>query len=33
MTDHPAPQPADIAALMRDHGGRWQIEYTEELNV
>jgi hypothetical protein len=33
MTDHPAPQPADIAALMRDHGGAWQIEHTENLDV
>jgi hypothetical protein len=32
MTDHPA-QPTEIAALMRDHGGTWQIEHTEELNV
>jgi hypothetical protein len=28
MNDHPAPQPAEVAALMRDHGGRWQIEHT-----
>jgi hypothetical protein len=33
MTDHPAPQPAEIAALMRDHGGAWQIEYTASLDV
>lgn len=33
MTDHPSPQPAEIAALMQDHGDRWQIEHTEELNV
>jgi hypothetical protein len=29
MTDHLAPQPADVAALMRDHGERWQIEHTD----
>jgi hypothetical protein len=33
MTDHPAPQPAEVAALMRDHGGRWQIELTADLGV
>jgi len=33
MTDHSAPQPADIAALMRDHGDRWQIEHNPGLAV
>jgi hypothetical protein len=32
MNDHPA-QPAEIAALMHDHGERWQIEHTDDLNV
>ena len=32
MTDHPA-QPAEIAALMHDHGERWQIEHEPGLNV
>ena len=32
MTDPPA-QPADIAARMHDHGGRWQIEHTAELDA
>jgi hypothetical protein len=32
MTDHPA-QPAEIAALIHDHGERWQIEHTGDLNV
>jgi hypothetical protein len=32
MNDDPA-QPAEIAALMRDHAGTWQIEHTEDLNV
>jgi hypothetical protein len=32
MTDLPA-QPADIAALIHDHGERWQIEHTGDLNV
>ena len=33
MTDHPAPPATEIAALMRDHGGRWQIEHTAELGA
>jgi hypothetical protein len=28
MADHPAPQPAEAAALLHEHGGRWQIEHT-----
>jgi hypothetical protein len=32
MNDDPA-QPAEIAALMHDHGERWQIEHTGDLNV
>jgi hypothetical protein len=32
MNDHPA-QPAEIAALIHDHGERWQIEHTGDLNV
>jgi hypothetical protein len=32
MTDHP-PQPAEIAALIHDHGEHWQIEHTGDLNV
>ena len=33
MTDHPPPPAAEIAALRHDHGGRWQIEHTEELDA
>jgi hypothetical protein len=32
MNDHPA-QPAEIAALMRDHGGTWQIEHDTGMDV
>jgi hypothetical protein len=32
MNDHPA-QPAEIAALIHDHGERWQIEHTGDLDV
>jgi len=32
MTDHPA-QPAEIAALIHDHGEQWQIEHDPGLNV
>ena len=32
MNDHP-PQPAEIAALIHDHGEHWQIEHTGDLNV
>jgi len=32
MSDHPA-QPAEIAALIHDHGERWQIEHTGDLDV
>jgi hypothetical protein len=32
MTDHPA-QPAEIAALIHDHGERWQIEHDPGLDV
>jgi len=28
MADHPAPQPAEVAALLHKHSGRWQIEHT-----
>ncbi len=32
MNDHPA-RPAEIAALIHDHGERWQIEHTGDLDV
>ena len=32
MTDHRA-QPAEIAALMHDHGERWQIEHDPGMDV
>jgi hypothetical protein len=32
MSDHP-PQPAEIAALIHDHGEHWQIEHTGDLDV
>jgi hypothetical protein len=32
MTDLPA-QPADIAALIHDHGEQWQIEHESGLDV
>ena len=32
MNDHPA-QPVEIAALIHDHGERWQIEHTGDLDV
>jgi hypothetical protein len=32
MTDHPA-QPAEVAALLHDHGDRWQIEHEDGLDV
>ena len=32
MSDHPA-QPAEIAALIHDHGEHWQIEHTGDLDV
>jgi hypothetical protein len=32
MNDHPA-QPAEIAALIHDHGERWQLEHDPGLNV
>jgi hypothetical protein len=33
MNDHLAPQPAEVEALMRDHGGRWQIEHDTGMDV
>ena len=33
MTDHPAQNRREIAALRHDHGGRWQIEHDPELDV
>ena len=33
MTDHPAPPAAEIAALMHDHGARWQIEHEPDLDA
>jgi hypothetical protein len=33
MTDHPAPQPSEMADLLHDHGAHWQIEHAGELNV
>ena len=32
MNDHPA-QPAEIAALIHDHGERWQLEHDPSLDV
>jgi hypothetical protein len=32
MNDHPA-QPAEIAALIHDHGEHWQIEHSGDLDV
>jgi hypothetical protein len=32
MNDHPA-QPAEIAALIHDHGERWQLEHDSGLDV
>ena len=33
MTDHPAQNRREIAALKHDHGARWQIEHEPELDA
>lgn len=33
MTDHPAPQPSEIANLIHDHGHQWQIVHDTGLDV